>query len=375
MNVKLVKQEQMEDLIRGCAFMATGGGGSPLAGRTLLEDCFAEGKEIKLVLPEDVADDALICTGSYVGSIAPITTEQSEMLNKLGMKRRVRREIVEAVKELEAYSNRRISAIAPCELGALNTTCALDAAANLNILAVDGDFAGRALPETIQFRFCIKGMDIWPRIMCDYAGNKTIIKEAVSPAMMERIQKHLAMSSSGLVGAAGHLMTGREMKRVIIPGTISRCIVIGETIRKARSQKEGFLNVVAEALGGWVLFSGKVIRKTWQDKEGYMVGDLELEGEAGFQSRSFNVWFKNEYHISWLDQKPFVTSPDIISVINLESGEVPTNTDIKTGDRLGIIGLKAAEGYRSEDALKVLSPGYFGFEMNYSPIECFFSSK
>jgi DUF917 family protein len=366
---------QVEDLVRGCAFMGTGGGGSPLAGKSLLEQCFKEGKEIKLVHPESIPDDAFICTGSYIGSIAPRTADDMKIIKKLGLKQRISREIVEAVKELEVFTDTKIAAIAPCELGGLNTTCALDAAANLNILAVDGDFAGRALPETIQFRFCIAGMDIWPRVICDYAGNKIIIKEAVTPPMMERIQKHIAMSSFGLVGAAGHLMRAKDMKRVIIPQTISHCIKIGEVIRKARSDKDNFPKSIANALGGWVLFSGKVRRKTWEDKDGYMVGEIGLEGEGEFESQSFRMWFKNEYHLSWLNEKPFVTSPDIISVVNLKSGEVPTNTDVSLGDHLGIIGFKAAEGYRSPDALKVLSPRYFGFDLNYLPIEDFFNEK
>ena len=362
---------EIEDLALGCTFMGTGGGGSLQEGLRLLRMTIQEGKPIRLVPPDSVSDRAWICTGSYVGSIAPRSEEDLQMMKRLGLERRINREIVRAVKELEHYTGQVIAAIAPCELGGLNTAAPLDAAARLNIPAIDGDFAGRALPETIQFRFCIDGIKIWPRVFCDYAGNVSIVKEAITPPMMERIQKHLAMASLGLVGAAGHLMSGKEMKRVIIPGTVSRCITLGAAIRRARETetKNYFAQKLAEAVTGWVLFQGIVVQKVWENTDGYMIGHIELHGEMGFEGRIFRVWFKNECHVSWIDGEPFVTSPDIISIVNLETGDAPTNTDIARGDRLAFIGQRAPEGYRSSKALQVLSPSHFGFDIPYVPIE------
>jgi DUF917 family protein len=374
-KISLDSAEELEDLVRGCAFMGTGGGGSPEKGLKLLRRTVAEGKKIRLIHPGEVPDDAWICTGAYVGSIAPRTPEDLQIIERLGLTRRVKREIVRAVQELEEYAGLSIHAIAPTELGGLNTPAPLDAAAILEIPSIDGDFGGRALPESTQFRFSLAGMKIWPRVFCDFAGDITIIKEAATSPMMERIQKHVSMSSLGLVGAAGHLMRGKEMKEVILPGTVSRCISIGAAIRRARGEKEGLTGRVAEAVDGWVLFQGRVSEKTWESLEGYMIGHIELTGEGPFQGQTFRIWFKNEYHVSWLNQEPFVTSPDIISVLNLDSEEVPTNTDIDQGDRLGVIGSGAAEGYRTKKGLEVLGPSHFGFALEYVPIEQRIASK
>ena len=100
-----------------------------------------------------------------------------------------------------------------------------------------------------------------------------------------------------------------------------------------------------------------------------MIGEFELAGGEAFNGQTLRIWFKNENHISWLDGKPFVTSPDLLSVIDLNSGDAPTNTDIKEGDRLGVIGLKATEGYRTAKGLEVLGPSHFGFKIEYVPIE------
>jgi DUF917 family protein len=132
---------------------------------------------------------------------------------------------------------------------------------------------------------------------------------------------------------------------------------------------------VARELEGWVLFQGVVEKKTWESKQGYMIGQYDMKGIDDFRGQSFRVWFQNENMISWLNGKPYVTCPDIISVINLETGLPPTNDKIESGDRLAILGLRAVEFYRQPAGLKVLGPSYFGFDIPYRPIESILAAK
>ena len=366
---KINSIEEAEDLVHGCCFMGTGGGGGPEIGLNLLRKNLDEGREIKLTDPEDLADDAWICTGAFVGSIAPPTEEMLAMKEKLGLDRQVEHEIVRAVKELESYMGIRISAIAACELGGLNTPAPISAAAALGIPALDGDYVGRAIPASVHLKISIAGKDIWPRAFCDFAGNTVIIKQASSHAMMERIQKYLSMTTIGLIGGAGHLLNGKEMKGLINHGSISRCCRIGRLLREARHSGTDTADFMAEQLDGWVLFKGVVEEKPWESKDGYMIGHYTMKGMDDFSGHRFKVWFQNENMITWLDETPYVTCPDIISVIDLNTGFPPTNDKIKPGDRLAIIGLKAVEFYRQPAGLKVLGPAYFGFDIPYRPIE------
>jgi hypothetical protein len=118
-----------------------------------------------------------------------------------------------------------------------------------------------------------------------------------------------------------------------------------------------------------------VEKKTWESKQGYMIGHYEMTGIEDFRGQSFKVWFQNENMISWLNGKPYVTCPDIISVINLETGLPPTNDKIDSGDRLAVLGLRAVEFYRQPAGLKVLGPSYFGFDIPYRPIESILAAK
>ena len=100
-----------------------------------------------------------------------------------------------------------------------------------------------------------------------------------------------------------------------------------------------------------------------------MWGETEITGSGIKSSKKFKVWFKNENHMTWLDEKPWITSPDIIEIINAKSGEPITNTDIKKGDKVSVIGMKAEPIFRGAEGLKALGPRHFGFDVEYRPIE------
>ena len=122
-------------------------------------------------------------------------------------------------------------------------------------------------------------------------------------------------------------------------------------------------------LQGWLLFRCEVTSKDWEDRGGYMYGTTTMAGRDEFAGQTMKVWFKNENHIAWLDDQPFVTSPDPICLLNPQTGEGYSNTTLKAGDPVNAIGAKGVEAFRSERGLAAAGPAHFGFDMRYVPIE------
>jgi hypothetical protein len=211
-----------------------------------------------------------------------------------------------------------------------------------------------------------------PITCVDVYGNVSILKEGINPNMVERIGKFISDSSFGLNGDAGILLKGKEVKEILIRGTLSKALKIGQTIRQARESEEDPVKKVIDKIGGWLLFKGKVIRKKWEDKEGYMWGEHLIKGNKEFEGHEFKIWFKNENHISWLDKKPWVTSPDIIEVVDELTGEPIVNTDLSKGTKVAVIGIRGHEKFRTVKGLEVLGPKHFGFDIEYIPIERIF---
>lgn len=368
--VKIQNEQDIRDFVRGCTFMGTGGGGNPKDGIDWLQTALDEGLVLSFTPYEKVADNAWTVCPFLMGSIAPHTEETKQRMRTLGLTEEPVKSVqAEAVRLLESYTKVRIRAIVPIELGGSNTPGAVVAAARLGIPIVDGDYTGRAIPEIPQTTPYLNGLTLWPIASVDKYGNKAIILESTGYEMAERIGKFIAAASFGLAGQAGFLFKGADMKRVVIPGTLSQCLEIGRLIRTSREAGQDPVMEVVKELDGWLLFEGKVSKKEWEDKEGYYWGIHAIRGERDFAGKEFKIWFKNENHISWLNGKPYVTSPDMLIVVDRESGEPLTNPAIAEGQYVAVIGLRAVEQFRSPKGIDILGPRHFGFEISYTPIE------
>ncbi|MEM3938497.1 MAG: DUF917 domain-containing protein [Desulfurococcaceae archaeon] len=370
--LRLRTRQDVEDFVRGCTFFGTGGGGSPQVGlRILLEDLEKYG-EIVVHDVNSIRDDAYVVTPYLMGSIAPKTPEVVAKMTSLGLVKRIGiadRILAYAVLELEKYLGVEFEGVVAIELGGGNTPSPVDVAVTLGKMIVDGDYAGRAIPEIDQITPYLYDIPPYPATYVDEYGNKTVVSKAINYLMAERIGKLISVASFGLVGGASFAITGKEMKKIIIPGTLSESYIIGKTLREAVEAGKDPAVEVAKKANGYVLFRGIVTKKDWEDREGYMWGTTYIKGVEEFEGREAKIFFKNENHIMWFDDKVLATSPDIIEVIDAKTGEPITNTDLKEGMKVSVVGLKGREQFRTPKGLEVLGPRHFGFDIDYIPIE------
>jgi DUF917 family protein len=362
--------QEIRDFVRGCTFMGTGGGGDPRVGVAWLEAARGDGLEITWTDPADISDDAWTVCPFLMGSIAPLTEEAKKRMQHLGLTKEAYKSIqAESVRLLEEHMDVRVGAIVPIELGGANTPGAVAAAARLGIPAVDGDYTGRAIPEIPQTTPYLNDLPLWPISSVDNYGNRCVIQDSVGYEMAERIGKFLAAASFGLAGQAGFLFRGKDMKRVVIPRTLSNCQRIGRLIRESSQAGLDPVKEIIDKLDGWLLFEGVVSKKEWEDKEGYYWGTHTVQGKEAFSGSIFKIWFKNENHISWLNDKPYVTSPDMLIVVDRKTGEPYANSAIEEGQHVAVIGLQAIPQFRSKKGISILGPKHFGFDIKYTPIE------
>lgn len=366
--------QEVEDFVRGLTLLGTGGGGRPDSGRDFLMSHVKAGKPVGWADLEGVPDDAWVCSAFYMGSVAPRDTNFDPRRDwpEFG-ETRVEQPLVSAVEELEAYVGVKISALVAFELGAANTAGPMDAAARLGLLMMDGDAAGRAVPELVQAYPFICGKEFCPASICDEWGNVLVMKRAASGHVAEMLGKMVSTVTKkpdphAYCGFAGFLSRAGEIKKTIIAGTLTQSLQIGQAIREARERSEEPVAAAVRSLKGWLLFQGDVVGKDWEDREGYLCGTTTIEGVNDFEGRILKIWIKNENHISWLDGSAFACSPDLIMIVEIGTAEPIVNTNLKLGQRVAVLG-KANRLYRSRAGLRALGPRHFGFDIDYVPIE------
>jgi hypothetical protein len=363
-------KQDAEDFVRGACLFGTGGGGSKKEGFELLSAAIARAP-LTWDDVETLPADAWTCCAFGMGSIAPVANSHAE--TPFGLRTKVwTNPLVSAIQELEKFAGVKISVVIPFELGGKNTALACNAAAFLGLKIVDGDYAGRAVPELAQSLPAVHGVAAYPFVIVDSWGNTMIVKHAATNAAAEAIGKMVSIvtkapDSTATCGHAAFLLKVSEARRYVIRGTLSRALHAGQAIRSARERGEDPVEVLCKAMSGRRVFQGTVVRKTWANSEGYMIGTTEITGTGQYRGSLLKVWFKNENHIAWLDDVPVVTSPDLISIVDVRTGEPYTNTELQEGMEVAVIGF-FNEAFANERGIEALGPKHFGFDIPYKSI-------
>ena len=117
-----------------------------------------------------------------------------------------------------------------------------------------------------------------------------------------------------------------------------------------------------------VLFDGKIVDLLREVKGGLNVGTCVMEPLGGGAGR-MEVEFRNENLIARLDGETMAIVPDLICILDRESGEPITTEGVRYGQRVKVVAVSAAPIMRTPEALAVFGPRMFGFDEDFTPIE------
>ena len=360
--MKTLKGRDLEDLIRGCAILGTGGGGSPHNGLALIKHDWEAKREFKLISLEEIPDDALIASPYMCGSVTPDAPTNNKS-KQIGI------ESLWAFEALEKYLGQEFFAAIPTEIGGGNTAVALVAAARRGIPILDADPAGRSVPELQHTTFYIQGIPIDPLAVTTTNGDTIILKKVANDSRAEVIVRAIAVASDNRAGVADHPMMGRDLKRAVVPMTLSKALAIGKAVREARASGGDPVEAAVTTGKGYFLFKGTVTQAPWAVKDGFTIGELIIAGKDNYLGHQYRIWYKNEHIISWFDSDPDVTVPDLICVLDPKTGEAITNPNCKEGMEVAVIGYPAPEIWRSSRGLGLFGPSYFGYRIQYESME------
>lgn len=354
--------QELKDLIRGCAILGTGGGGSPQRGLAIIQADLEEGREFKLVNLKEVPGKALVASPYMCGSLSPEESSESTSQGE-------EIECLRAFEALENYLGQEFFAAIPTEIGGENTAIALAVAARRGIPIVDADPAGRSVPELQHTTFYIQNVSIAPLAVATAKGDVIILKKVVNDFRAEAVVRAIAVASGNRAGVADHPLEGKALKESVIPGTLSKALVIGAAVRKARSSGTDPVKAAIIADKGYLLFKGRIAQASWKTEEGFTIGELLVSGKDDYLGHQYRIWYKNEHIISWFDKEPDVTVPDLICVLDPKTGEAIMNPNCKEGMEVAVIGYPAPEIWRSPRGLELFGPEHFGYKVQYRVIE------
>ena len=350
--------QSIEDISLGAPILGTGGGGDPYIGKLMAVDAVSENGPVTLLDPSEVPDDALILPTALMG--APTVAVEKIPRGD---------EVIETLRALEKRFGAKAYATMSVEAGGLNSTIPLGVAARLRIPVVDGDGMGRAFPEIQMFTFHLHGVSATPMAMADEKGN-AIMLETVTDQWTERIARSIAVAMGGVAMVSLYPSFGKQLKESIVPNTISLAERIGKFLRESRQMnKQDPVDGLLKLVDGYRLFKGKVVDVMRRTVGGFAKGEATIEGIDEYRGSVLKMHFQNENLVAFRDDKVLVSVPDLITTLEMETGLPITTEGLRYGYRVTVIGIPCNEQWRTKEGLKLVGPRYFGYDVDYVPIE------
>lgn len=345
----------------GAAILGAGGGGDPYVGRMMAEKKLRSKGSVTLLDVDEVPDDSWVIASSGVG--APTILHEKIPSG---------REAAAAVRRLSAHLGVEAFAVCAAEAGGVNCMVPLIAAAELGVPVVDADGMGRAFPGLFMETFHIYGMSGTPACFASEHGDLVLLDDLRDNYAYEWLARGLVTQLGGHAFVADYPMTGRDLRRVAIHGTLRLALGMGRSLLEAQGRHEDPVAAVCAAAerggygAGLRLFTGKVIGVLRRTTEGFAHGTITVQGSGPDTGSVMRIDFQNENILASRDGLPVCTVPDLVCVLDAANG-LPISTErLRYGYRVTVLGIPAPAIMRTPEALKIWGPRAFGYDLDYS---------
>jgi DUF917 family protein len=350
--VRDIDLHDIDDIARGAGILGTGGGGDPYIGKLLAEVAITRHGPITLVAIEDVPPDAVVVPIAMLG--AP-TVGQEKLPNGT--------ETLAALRALEEATGTEATHLVPIEIGGLNSLVPLALAAETGLPVVDGDAMGRAFPEAQMVLPTLAGIPTSPMAVADDKGN-TMVLRTVSSLWAERIARAACVATGCSVYTADTVMTGAQLPDGLVAGTITLAQRLGAAVRTARADHTDPAAAVAAMVDGVHLATGKVVDVHRTTTGGFAKGTATITG----QDTTLRLSFQNEFLLAERDGDVVATTPDLICVLETDTGEPITTEAMRYGNRVTVLGIPSDPRWTTPAGLELVGPRYFDYNTDYRPL-------
>jgi uncharacterized protein len=356
----ILSSEDMQALVYGAAFLGSGGGGSLNSSQALSDYMLKTFGEISIYDVSEIGGSETGAVFGAIGSPDALAANPSSITPAVN----------KAIQLLQQTVQENYGFVLSVETG-VNMFIAMIAAYSNNLKVVDGDGAGRAVPDLGMLTYAAS-VAISPTVLTNTTTYSMALYAPKAEDMDNLIRPIISTPSFGAMGGLGLWnMNGSTMQNVIIPHTFTNAIELGYIISQNQHNPSGLLQELHNYFGQRMLWMeiGTLTSGTEITSGGFDRGVTTFQT----QTQLLTIVNQNENLIVWSNQSqaPIALAPNLICFIT-KDGIPYTNTDNlkdKIGTEFYICYIKALPQLQTSYALQKFQEnlealGYYGAYAN-----------
>lgn len=353
----IISKTDLEFLRIGTYILGCGGGGDPYPQYLIAKNLLNKGRIMKVVDVDYKQNYESISVG-FCGS----PTVSNERLEGS--------EIKNAYNLLNFKGD--IESVVSLEIGGGNGFQGLLLGAEIDAKVIDADLMGRAYPMIWQITPVVLSKDSFysPCAFSDGNGNDVMVSKTKTNQYAEKIVRAALSELGSTVGLVSSI---KDVNSLVIRNSISLAWRIGRAVAIARQKSdiEHLADYIIDSVkptAAKKLFEGKIIAVDKKVHGGYVFGEVVIENTN--LGQTLRIPFQNENIYASLDDKVIASVPDLIAVIDADTGEAVGTPDYKYGLVVFVIAIAPSNLWTdTERGLEVGGPQAFGLkEITYNPI-------
>jgi DUF917 family protein len=327
-----VNKKDMQLIVNGASFLASGGGGGVASANDVITNIISFADEVTVVEKSEIkdADELLVICGVGAPDAPNLNFKDSPADGLIG---------------LQEMTGKTYTHILPIEVGAMNSMIPLLACAQLNIPFVDGDGAGRSVPQMNMCTYALKKISTLQTLVVSEQDKQFPIHPKNAAEMEASVRKIVSDELHDAGTVATWTMSGETLKQKdgFVEGSFSLAKRIGQAMALSSP-----LDGVQEIIQGYypdnriIMHDAEVIAATSKVEDGFDVGSVSLK-DTNNDGVTATLYFVNETLLATLDRDSvpfyFMMGPDMICSMGID-GSPMTNSEIcsqfKAGKKVNI---------------------------------------
>lgn len=338
-----INKKDMQTIVNGASFLASGGGGGVGSANDVIDNIMTFASEVSVVDSKDIADsaDLLVICGVGAPDAPNLNFKDSPGYG---------------LKGLQDMTSKQYHYVLPIEVGAMNSMIPLLACAQLGIPFVDGDGAGRSVPQMSMCSYALKKFSTYDTLVVSEEDQKFPLHPVNAEDMEAQVRKIVSTDLQDAGTVATWSLTGQQLHSAgaFVPGSLALAKSIGDAMATSAP-----LDAVKALVDDYypdnriIMRKGTVTAATNKVQDGFDVGTITVNDGNGM---TVELYFVNESLLATIDIEgvpaAFILGPDMICSMGVDgtpmtNSEICNQFDSKKTVEISLMWVKAVDTIRT----------------------------